>query len=56
MPGVHPSFGYDKLYLKKDKKERLDSAADVYQESIPGTEEVLYKAAKLNQEEKVHAH
>ena len=56
MPGVHPSFGYDQLYCKEDEKERVYSAAVMEQESIPGTEEVLYKTANLDQKEKVHAH
>ena len=57
MPSVHLSSGYDKLYCEEDKEEPLDPAAVMDQESIPATsrEKVLYKAATLDQEEKVHA-
>ena len=56
IPSVLPSSGYDKLYPKEGKEEAVDPAADIEQESIPITsrEKILFKAAKLDQEEKVH--
>ena len=47
-----PSPDYDTLHPKEDAEE--GSAAAEGQESIPARDDVLYMAATLDQEERVH--
>ena len=49
---VFPSPDYDTLRPKDDAEE--GSAAAVCQDSIPARDDVLYMAATLDQEERVH--